>query len=163
VERELLTPNGYTKLTNEIKTLTLVERPKIIEEVQIAREHGDLKENAEYHAAKEKQRLIDKQIAELNSLLSNSEIADPKNISHSIVSFGSKVTIVDCDTEEEVTYTIVGSYEADIERNIISYHSPLAKVLLGKEQGEEFEAELPGGVKEFEILEIVSGSEHLGS
>jgi transcription elongation factor GreA len=154
LEKELLTSRGYDKLTAEIKNLNLVERPKIIEEVQIAREHGDLKENAEYHAAREKQRLIDKQINELNGLLANSKIVDPSKLPHDKVSFGSTVTIVDIDTEEEATYTIVGSFEADINKNIISYNSPLAKVLLGKDEGDELEAQLPGGLKEFEILSI---------
>lgn len=154
MEKELLTARGYEKLTNEIKRLNLVERPIIIEEVQIAREHGDLKENAEYHAAREKQRLIDKKIAELNELLTNSQIVDPKKLNHSSVGFGSSVTVVDVDTDEEFTYTIVGTYEADTDRNIISYNSPLAKNLLGKGEGDEIEARLPGGIKEFEILKI---------
>ncbi len=154
MEKEFLTTQGYEKLTSEIRRLNLVERPKIIEEVQIAREHGDLKENAEYHAAREKQRLIDKEIAELNTLLTNSQIVDPTKLDHSQVGFGSSVTVVDCDTDEESSYTIVGSYESDSDRNIISYHSPLAKSLLGKREGDEIEARLPGGIKEFEILKI---------
>ena len=154
MEKELLTARGYEKLTQEIKTLTLIERPKIIEEVQVAREHGDLKENAEYHAAREKQRLIDKQIAELNELLTNSQIIDPSKLDHSTVGFGSSVTVVDIDTDEEFTYTIVGTYEANSDRNIISYKSPLAQNLLGKGEGDEVVAHLPGGVKEFEILKI---------
>ncbi|EJF06353.1 transcription elongation factor [Thiovulum sp. ES] len=159
MEKELLTAKGYDRLTAEIKKITLEDRTKIIEEVQTAREHGDLKENAEYHAAKEKQRLLDKKLEELNSLLADSQIIDPSKLPHDIVSFGSTVTIVDLDTEEEATYTIVGSYEADVDRDIISYNSPLAKVLLGKPVGEELEATLPGGVKEFEILSIEYRSE----
>jgi len=154
MEKELLTARGYEKLTNEIKRLNSVERPKVIQEVQTAREHGDLKENAEYHAAREKQGLIDKKIAELNTLLINSQIVDPKKLDHSKVSFGSTVTIVDVDTDEEFTYTIVGAYEANSDKNIISYHSPLAKSLLGKEEGDEVEVHLPNGVKEYEILKI---------
>jgi len=154
MDKELLTSHGYDKLTSEIKNLTLVERPKIIEEVQIAREHGDLKENAEYHAAREKQRLIDKQLGELNHLLTNSQIIDPKKLNHFQVSFGSSVTLLDFDTETETTYTIVGSYESLSEKNIISYHSPLAKGLLGKEAEDEVEIKLPNGAKEFEITKI---------
>jgi transcription elongation factor GreA len=154
LEKELLTAKGYDRLTAEIKKLTLEDRVKIIDEVQIAREHGDLKENAEYHAAREKQRLLDKRLEELNTLLADSQIIDPSKLPHEVVSFGSTVTIVDLDTDEEATYTIVGSYEADVDRDIISYNSPLAKVLLGKPEGEEIEAQLPGGVKEFEILSI---------
>ena len=154
MEKELLTSHGYDKLTSEIKNLTLVERPKIIEEVQIAREHGDLKENAEYHAAKEKQRLIDKKIGELNHLLTHSQIVDPKKLNHFQVSFGSSVTLLDFETEFETTYTIVGSYESKSEKNIISYHSPLAKGLLGKEVEDEVEIKLPNGLKEFEITNI---------
>jgi transcription elongation factor GreA len=154
LEKELLTPNGYEKLTKEIRNLTLVERPKIIEEVQIAREHGDLKENAEYHAAKEKQRLIDKKIGELNHLLINSQIVEPEKLDHSRVGFGSTVTLVDLDTDEELKYTIVGSFEANSDKNIISYNSPFAKKLMGKHVGEEFEIRIGSEDKEFEILKI---------
>jgi len=154
MEKELLTSFGYDKLTAEIKKLSLIERPKIIEEVQIAREHGDLKENSEYHAAREKQRLIDKKIGELNQLLTTSQIVDPKKLNHFKVSFGSSVTLLDFDTNLETTYIIVGSFEADSDRNIISYHSPLAKSLLGKEVEDEIELKVPNGIKEFEITKI---------
>ena len=152
--KELLTSYGYDKLTAEIKNLSLVERPKVIEEVQIAREHGDLKENAEYHAAREKQRLIDKSIDELNYLLANSQVVDPKKLNHFQVSFGSSVTLLDLETNLESTYTIVGSYESQSEKNIISYHSPLAKILLGKEVEDEIELKLPNMTKEYEIVKI---------
>jgi len=154
MEKELLTSYGYEKLTKELKECISVERPKIIEEVQIAREHGDLKENAEYHSAKEKQALMDKKIAELNELLTNSQIIDPSAVDHDRVSFGSSVTLLDLDTEVEENFTIVGTFEADIDKNLISYNSPLAKAILGKEEGEEIEAILPGGEKEYEVIKI---------
>jgi len=154
MDKELLTSHGYDKLTAEIKQLSLIERPKIIEEVQIAREHGDLKENSEYHAAREKQRLMDKKIGELNQLLTNSQIIDPKQLNHFKVSFGSSVTLLDFETDLETTYIIVGSFEANSDRNIISYHSPLAKSLLGKEVEDEIELKIPSGTREFEITKI---------
>ncbi len=154
MDKELLTQYGYEKLTEEIKYLKEIERPKTIQELQTAREHGDLKENAEYHAAREKLQIIDSKLDKLSQLLANSRIIDPSTLDHSKVVFGSTVTIVDIDTDEEMTYTIAGSYEARPEKNIISYHSPLAQSLLGKSEGDEVEANLPGGVKEFEILKI---------
>jgi transcription elongation factor GreA len=154
MQKELLTSNGFEKLTAEIKRLTNVERPKIIEAVQAARELGDLKENAEYHSAKEKQGLIDKEIADLNNLLTNSQIVDPSELPHTVVSFGSTVTLLDLDSEEEFVYTIVGTYEADIDRDIISISSPIAGAIMGKEVGEEAEVLLPNGEREFEILKI---------
>ena len=154
MNNELLTAQGYDKLSAETRNLTLIERPKIIEEVQVARDHGDLKENAEYHSAREKQRLIDKKINDLQKLLTNSQIVNPAELNHYQVGFGSTVTIVDLNTDEEETYTIVGTYEADSTNNIISYHSPLAKSMLEKEVEDEIELQLPSRIKEFEILKI---------
>jgi transcription elongation factor GreA len=154
MENELLTTQGYDRLSAEIRNLTLVERPKIIEEVQIARDHGDLKENAEYHSAREKQRLIDKKIGDLQKLLTHSQIWNSSESNNYKVGFGSTVTILDLNTDEEETYTIVGTYEADSTNNIISYHSPLAKSMLEKEVEDEIELQLPSRIKEFEIIKI---------
>lgn len=154
MEKEFLTPAGFEKLSKEIRELTSVERPKVMHEVEKAREHGDLKENAEYHAARERQRMIDKQIAELNSLLVKSQIIDPTKADLSRVGFGTTFTIVDVDTEVEETYTIVSSYEADSSRNIISYHSPIASFAIGKKVGETFEIKGSKGMREFEVVKI---------
>jgi transcription elongation factor GreA len=154
VQKEPLTPYGYEKMTGEMEHLKNVERPAIIKEVEIAREHGDLKENAEYHAAREKQRFADARLMELQSMIANAQIIDPATLPHERVSFGSTVVVEDVDTEEEMTYVIVGGIESNPDKGIISFHSPLAKILLGKEEGDVFEARLPGGVKELEILEV---------
>ena len=154
MQKEFLTNQGLKKLKDEIKSLTDIERPKVIQEIQIAREHGDLKENAEYHAAREKQRLLDQKIAKLNQILANAEIVDPSKLDHSKVNFGCTVTIMDLETEKETTYTIVGSYEADIEKNLISYNSPLAKGILGSSEGDIVDVQVPSGEKEYEIIQI---------
>ena len=115
---------------------------------------GDLKENAEYHAAKEKLKLIDIHIAELGDMISKAIIVDPEILPHDRVSFGSTVKLLDKTTDEEFEYSIVGGVESNPEKGLISFNSPLAKQLLGKEEGDEFTAKLPGGVKEFEVLDV---------
>jgi transcription elongation factor GreA len=126
----------------------------VVKAIEEALEHGDLKENAEYHAAKEMQKNIDNRLAELQEILGNAQIVDPSELAHSKVSFGSTVVMTNLDTDEEVTYTIVGGAESNPDMGLISFNSPLAQQLLGKEEGDEVKVRLPGGVKEFEIDEV---------
>jgi transcription elongation factor GreA len=151
---EPMTLYGYEKLQAEVKDLKEVKRPGVVKAIEEALEHGDLKENAEYHAAKEQQKNIDNRLAELQEILGNAQIVDPSELAHSKVSFGSTVVMTDMDTDEEVTYTIVGGAESNPERGLISFNSPLAKQLLGREEGDEVKMRLPGGEKEFEIDEV---------
>jgi transcription elongation factor GreA len=153
-QKEPMTKFGYAKLSNELNYLKTTERPYIVKEIELALEHGDLKENAEYHAAKEKQRLIDSRMTELADILSRAQIVDPSTLAHAKISFGSTVVLQNVTTGEEVTYTIVGGIESNPEMGLISFNSPLSKQLLGKEEGDEFEATLPKGKFEFEILEV---------
>ena len=144
----------FDKLSKELEQLKTVERAKIAKVIDTARELGDLKENAEYHAAKEKQAHIERRIAELSDILSRAVVVDPSEHTHNRVAFGSTVYLVDVDTDEEYKYTIVGAPEANPDKGLISYHSPLAKALIGKEVGDEVEVNLPGGVKVYEIEKI---------
>jgi transcription elongation factor GreA len=149
-----MTKFGYGKLSSEMNYLKTVERPKIVKAIEEAVELGDLKENAEYHAAKERQGQIDDRLNELSDLLGRAQIVDPAELQHSRVCFGSTVVLCDLDSDEEVTYTIVGSIESNPDMGLISFHSPLAKLMLGKEEGDDFKARLPGGEREFEVLEV---------
>jgi len=149
-----MTMYGYEKLQAEVKELKEVKRPGVVKAIEEALEHGDLKENAEYHAAKEMQKNIDNRLAELSDILGNAQIVDPSELAHSKVSFGSTVVLEDMDTEEELTYTIVGGCESNPDMGLISFNSPLAKQLLGKEEGDEIKVRLPGGEKELEVLEV---------
>ncbi len=151
---EPMTLFGYEKLQAEVKDLKQVKRPQVVKDIEEALEHGDLKENAEYHAAKEMQKNIDNRLAELATILGNSQIVDPTELEHAKISFGSTVVMTDMDSEEEVTYTIVGGCESNPDIGLISFGSPLAKQLLGKKEGDEVKVRLPGGVKEFEIDEV---------
>ena len=151
---EPMTIFGYEKLQAEVRDLRDVKRPQTVKDIETALEHGDLKENAEYHAAKEQQRLIDGRLAELAELIGKSQIVDPSELEHAKVSFGSTVVVEDVDSEEEMTYTIVGGCESNPELGLISFGSPLAKQLLGREEGDEFKVRLPGGEKELEIIEV---------
>ena len=151
---EPMTIFGYEKLQAEVKDLKEVKRPAVVKAIEEALEHGDLKENAEYHAAKEQQKNIDARLAELQEILGNAQIVDPSELEHAKVSFGSTVVMTDLDTDEEVTYTIVGGAESNPDMGLISFNSPLAKQLLGKEEGDEVKVRLPGGEKEFEIEEV---------
>ncbi len=152
--KEPMTKFGYEKVQAEITKLKMIDRPQTVKDIEEALEHGDLKENAEYHAAKEKQRLIDGRLIELSDLISNAQIVDPASLAHSRVSFGSTVVLLDIDSDKEVTYTIVGGCESNPDIGLISFNSPLSKQLLGKEEGDEVRVKLPGGVKEYEIEEV---------
>ncbi|WP_297485857.1 transcription elongation factor GreA [Sulfurimonas sp.] len=151
---EPMTLFGYEKLQAEVKDLKEVKRPGVVKAIEEALEHGDLKENAEYHAAKEMQKNIDNRLAELQEILGNSQIVDPSQLEHAKVSFGSTVVMTNLDTDEQVTYTIVGGSESNPDIGLISFNSPLSKQLLGKEEGDEVKFRLPGGEKEFEIDEV---------
>ncbi|RVV97804.1 transcription elongation factor GreA [Mesobaculum littorinae] len=148
-----LTRAGQTALSDELKTLKSVERPAIIRAIAEAREHGDLSENAEYHSAREKQSFIEGRIKELEGILSLAEVIDPAKMSGPI-KFGATVTLVDEDTDEEKTYQIVGEPEADIENGRLNLRSPLARSLIGKEEGDTVEVRTPGGEKSYEVLKI---------
>jgi len=151
---EPMTLFGYEKLQAEVKELKEVKRPGVVKAIEEALEHGDLKENAEYHAAKEQQKNIDNRLTELQDILGNSQIVDPSELAHARVSFGSTVVMTDLDSDEEATYTIVGGCESNPDVGLISFNSPLAKQLLGREEGDEVKVRLPGGEKEFEIEEV---------
>ena len=153
MEKILLTRAGHAALNDELKTLKSVERPAVIRAIAEAREHGDLSENAEYHAARERQSFIEGSVKELEGILSLAEVVDSSKLSGP-VKFGAKVTVVDEDTDEEKTFQIVGEPEADIERGLLNVKSPLARALIGKEEGDSVEVRTPGGEKSYEILGI---------
>lgn len=150
-----LTETGAKKLKEELKLLKTEERPRIIQAIAEARAHGDLKENAEYHAAREQQSFVEGRIKEIESKLANAQIIDvtamPKT---GKVIFGVTVDLLDVDTDEELTYRIVGEDEADIKRGMISFNSPIARALIGKEEGDEVDVEVPGGVRSLEISAV---------
>ena len=149
-----LTRAGYTVLNEELKTLKSVERPAVIRAIAEAREHGDLSENAEYHAAREKQGFIEARVKELEAIIGRADVFDPEKLSGTI-KFGATVTLVDEDTDEEKTYQIVGEAEADIANGKLNIASPLARALIGKDEGDSVEVRTPGGEKGYEILSIV--------
>ncbi|MDQ7044985.1 MAG: transcription elongation factor GreA [Sulfurimonas sp.] len=151
---EPMTLFGYEKLQAEVKNLKMVKRPQVVKDIEEALEHGDLKENAEYHAAKEMQRTIDGRLADLAEIIGKAKIVDPRELEHTRISFGSTIVVTDMDSDEEFTYTIVGGCESNPDLGLISFGSPLAKQLLGKEEGDEVKVRLPGGEKEFEIDEV---------
>jgi len=149
-----MTREGFEELKEELEYLKKEERPKVVEAIEQARAHGDLSENAEYDAAKEKQGFIEGRIEELEGLISHAEIIDPSDMSGDRVKFGATVTIFDFTNDEETTYQIVGNEEADIDEGKIGYKSPIAQALIGKSVAEEVTIETPGGDKIVEITEV---------
>lgn len=153
-ERIPITAGGYTRLEAELRRLKNDERPAVIRALSEAREHGDLSENAEYHAARERQSFIEGRVMELEDRLARAEIIDISSESGSTVKFGARVKLVDEETEEELVYQIVGPDEAEIQRGLISVQAPLGRALIGREAGDSVEVATPRGTRYFEILEV---------
>ena len=153
MEKIPMTHAGHAALEAELKQLKSEERPAIIQAIAEAREHGDLSENAEYHSAREKQSFIEGRIKELEGVLGLAEVIDPSKLSGAI-KFGARVTLVDEDTDEEKTWQIVGEYEANVEAGLLNVKSPIARALIGKEEGDSIEVRTPGGEKSYEVLKI---------
>lgn len=149
-----MTQTGFTRLEKELKQLKTVERPAVIEAIAEARAHGDLSENAEYHAAKEKQSFIEGRLAELEAVISRAEIIDVVTLRSEVIKFGATVTLVDEETEEEITYQIVGDYEADISRRLISTSAPIGRALIGKKKGASVEVVTPKGARFYEVIAV---------
>jgi transcription elongation factor GreA len=154
MERVPMTPEGHAALQAELKQLKLVERPHISEEIGIAAQHGDLKENAEYHAAREKQSHIEGRILDIEDQLARAEVIDTSNFSGDRVKFGAYVTLFDIESERELRYRIVGPSEASTEKGTISVTSPVAKAIIGRSVGDEVQVHAPGGVKNYEISAV---------
>ncbi len=158
VERVPMSKSGHQKLKEELNNLERVERHEVSKAIGIAREHGDLKENAEYHAAKERQGLIEARIMDLKDKLGRAEIIDCTEVDCSRAVFGTVVELLDMDTDEEVSYQLLGSEESDVKKGSISVFSPLGKSMLGKEVGDDVLAKTPGGTREFEVVGISPSS-----
>ena len=154
MEKIPMTELGYRRLEKELKQLKSVDRPAIIEAISEARAHGDLSENAEYHAAKEKQSFIEGRIKELESVVSRAEVIDVQEHAAEHIKFGATVTVVDEETEEEITYQIVGDYEADITQGRISNSAPIGRALIGKKKGTNVEVTTPKGLRYYEPLNV---------
>jgi transcription elongation factor GreA len=154
MQRVPLTPDGYQKLQEELERLLKVDRPKNIKDIAEARAHGDLSENAEYHAAKERQSFIEGKIQELKTKLALAEVIDPSRINQSKAAFGAKVKVLDIEADEEYVFTLVGPDEADVRNGKISINSPVGRSLLGKEVGDTAIIKAPARTMEYEILEI---------
>ena len=149
-----MTNTGYNRLDNELKERKQVKRPQIIDAISEARAHGDLSENAEYHAAKEEQGLNEGRISELESKISRAQVIDPLTVDSDRIVLSATVDLVDVDTDKEVTYILVGPDEADIDRNLMSVTSPIGRALLGKEEGDEITIKTPGGERCYEVLAV---------
>ncbi|MBK0399270.1 transcription elongation factor GreA [Limibaculum sp. M0105] len=154
MEKVPMTKQGYAALNVKLKQLKDEERPAIISAIAEAREHGDLSENAEYHSARERQSFIEGQIKELEGLISRAEVIDPAKMSGPTVRFGATVTLLDEDTEEERVFQIVGESEADLEAGKLNLRSPLARALIGKDEGDSVDVNTPRGAKSYEILSV---------
>lgn len=154
MERIPMTVSGYEKMKEELKHLKAVERPNVIAAISSARELGDLSENAEYSTAKEKQSMIEGRILELDDKLARVEVIDMSKLSGKKITFGAHVRIIDEDTEVESYYQIVGEYESDLSKNLLSLNSPLARALIGKAAGDSVEVDTPGGKRSYEILAV---------
>jgi transcription elongation factor GreA len=154
MEKNPISPEGATKLRDELHNLKSVERPRVIQMIATAREHGDLSENAEYHAARERQSFIEGRVKEIEDKLARAEIIDPTKLAGSRVAFGATIRVQNSETDEELTYRILGADEADVNQGILGVTSPLARALLGKEVGDEVKVRMPGGDRMYEILEV---------
>src|SRR5579872_2737752 len=157
MEKNPITPEGAAKLRDELTNLKSVERPRVIQMIATAREHGDLSENAEYHAARERQSFIEGRVKELENKLSLAEVIDPSKVSGDRVAFGAHVKVSNTETGEEVTYRILGADESDLAKGSISITSPLARSLIGKQVGDEVKVRMPGGDRTYEVLDIIFG------
>lgn len=152
-----MTVTGERLLRERLKQIKEVERPRNVKDIEEARAHGDLSENAEYHAAKDRQGMLQAQMRDIESKLSRAQIIDPAKLSGVRIVFGATVVLEDCESEDEVTYQIVGSEEADPKQGRISYTSPLARALIGKQEGDAVQFKAPGGIREYDILEVKFG------
>jgi transcription elongation factor GreA len=149
-----MTADGLGQLEDELKRLKTIERPAVIKAIAEARDHGDLSENAEYHAARERQSFIEGRVAELEDIISRAQVIDTSSLSGDVVRFGATVVLADEDTDEETTYRIVGSHESDIRAGLLSITSPLARALIGKNLGDSVEVSTPRGHKSYEIVKV---------
>jgi transcription elongation factor GreA len=154
MEKVPMTAEGLGPLQDELKQLKTVDRPGVIKQIAEAREHGDLSENAEYHAARERQSFIEGRISELEDIISRADVIDVSKLTGTTVRFGATVTVADLDTDEETTYQIVGPYEADLKKRKISVQSPLGRALIGKSAGDTAEVTAPGGGKAYEVVKV---------
>lgn len=154
IERIPMSKTGHQELRAELERLERKVRPEIVQAIERAREHGDLKENAEYHAAKERQSLTEGRIAELKNKLGRAEVIDCSQVNCERVVFGTVVTLLALDSDEEITYQLLGPEEANVEKGSISVMAPLGRSMLGKEVGDEVKAKTPGGMREFEVMAI---------
>ena len=157
MEKIPMTPPGLAQLEDELRNLKQIERPAVIRAIAEAREHGDLSENAEYHAARERQSFIEGRVSELEDIISRAQVIDITTMTGDQVRFGATVTLADEDSDDEVVYTIVGAHEADIKSGRMSVHSPLARALIGKHLGDTVEVTAPGGSKSYEIVDVRFG------
>ncbi|MGL4824705.1 MAG: transcription elongation factor GreA [Alphaproteobacteria bacterium] len=155
IKKILITTLGYNRLQDELRFLKTIERYKVIQAIAEARKHGDLSENAEYHAARDRQAFVEGRIIELEDKISRAEVIDVSKLSGVRVRFGATVTLFDEDTEEEITYQVVGEDEANIKEGLLSVSSPLAASLIGREKGEVFEVSTPRGGKSYEVISVV--------
>jgi transcription elongation factor GreA len=149
-----MTPRGYALLEEELRRLRAEERPRIVREIEVARAHGDISENAEYHAAKERQGQIEARLRQLEDRLARAQVIDPREQSGERVVFGATVVLVDVESEERITYTIVGEDEADVNQGLISVTSPVARAIMGREEGANVQVRVPKGTRELEIVEV---------
>jgi transcription elongation factor GreA len=149
-----MTSKGYEDLQTELKRLKTIERPDVIKAIAAAREHGDLSENAEYHAARERQAFIEGRVGDIEDLLSRAEVIDVTAIKGKVIKFGATIRVADEDTDEKKTYQVVGEHEADIKSGLLSITSPMARAMIGKTVGDSVEVTTPGGTKSYEIMSV---------
>ena len=154
MEKVPMTPTGFRQLEEELRRLRTIERPAVVKAIAEARAHGDLSENTEYHAARDRQSFIEGRVGELEDKLARAEVIDPASVSGDRVMFGARVALVDEDTEEEATYRIVGQDESDVAQGLLSVSSPLARAMIGKRVSDQIEVDAPGGSRYYEILRI---------